>query len=375
MPGRDHKLIHFSLAREIEAHRPLWPAALLPADRVEAARAAASSLPPIFHWLMLETRLTGDDPRVDLLACIVDAPGARLALGDALASSRSPLLEGARPLLSAWASPEQHPQRSCLERTTIVWLEWDAPYSAPPLQLPFIDRRFWGDPTAAPSPPEELVAMVDDGHRATFGEPAERAMLAAFRRLITSLPPSARALAATSLRPRGRSSARLFISVPRALVLPWLDSIGWPGERARVRRWLPLVVAPWEDVFLQIEVADGAPTAYLGLEPRQTELSTVDRRERARLLTSLIDAGLTDPERVASLDAWTLGPAPIGADPRTVRSIHLKLILQPEAEVEVKAYFGLHLRGVRPGRRASQRPPARDPRDRRLAVAPGGADE
>jgi len=353
MPATDHELIHFSLAREIEVHRPLWPAALLPPDRVEAARAAASSLPPIFHWLMLETRLTGDDPRVDLLACIVDTPGARLALGDALASSSSPLLEGARPLLSAWASPELHPQRSCLEKTTIVWLEWDAPYSAPPLQLPFIDRRFWGEPTAAPSPPEELVAMVDGGYQATFGEPADRAMLDAFRRLITSLPRGARALAATSLRPRGRSCDRLFVSVPQPLVLPWLDSIGWPGERARVRRWLPRLVAPWEDVFLQVEVADGAPTPYLGLEPRQTELSTVDRRERARLLTSLIDAGLTDHERVAALEAWTHGPAPSGADPRAARSIHLKLILHPEAPIEVKAYFGLHLRRLRPGRRAS----------------------
>lgn len=354
MPAIDHKLIHFSLAREIEAHRPLWPAALLPADRVEAARAAASTLPPIFHWLMLETRLTGDDPKVDLLACIVDAPGARRALRDALASSTSPLLGCARPLLNAWASPEEHPQRSCLERTTILWLEWDAPYSAPPLQHPCIAPSFWGDPKAAPSPREELVAMVDDGHRATFGEPADPATLAAFRRLVTCLPRGARALSATSLRPRGKNGARLFVSLPLPLVLPWLDSIGWPGERARVRRWLPLVAAPWEDVFLQVEVADGAPTAYLGLEPRQTELSTVDRRERARLLTSLMEAGLTDHERVAALERWTHGPAPRDADPRTVRSVHLKLVLHPHAAVEVKAYFGLHLRRRRPARRGAQ---------------------
>ncbi len=355
MPATDHQLIPFSLSREIEVHRPLWPAALLPPDRVEAARAAASSLPPIFHWLMLETRLTGDDPRVDLLACIVDSPDARRSLREALQGPTSPLLEGARPLLQAWSSPEGHPERRCLENTPILWLEWDAPYTSTPLQLPFIDRRFWGDPRAPAFTPAQLIEMVDGGYRATFDEPAAPAMIEAFRRLITTLPRGARALAATSLRPRGRARDRLFVSVPQPLVLPWLDSIGWPGELDRVRRWLPQIVAPWEEVFLQVEIEDGSPTAYLGLEPRQTELSTVDRRERGRLLGRLLEVGRTTPERIAALDAWTRTTAPSGLS-RSARSIHLKCILHPQAPIEVKAYFGLHLRRARPRRRGHALP-------------------
>ncbi len=355
MPATDHQLIPFSLSGEIEVHRPLWPAALLPSDRVEAARAAASSLPPIFHWLMLETRLTGDDPRVDLLACIIDTPGARRSLREALDGPPCPLLEGARPLLSAWASPEEHPERRCLESTPILWLEWDAPYTAPPLQLPFIDRRFWGDPRAAAFSPAQLVEMVEGGYGATFEEPAAPAMIEAFRRLITTLPRGARALAATSLRPRGRARDRLFVSVPQPLVLPWLDSIGWPGELARVRSWLPQIVAPWEEVFLQVEIEDGTPTAYLGLEPRQTELSTVDRRERGRLLKRLLEMGLTSPERIRALDAWTQTSPTPGVSP-SARSIHLKCILHPQSPIEVKAYFGLHLRRVRPTQRRQSAP-------------------
>jgi len=336
---------------------------MMPSESVEAARCAALTLPPIFHWVILEGRLTGDRPRVDLMASIVDSPGSREALAAALESSRSHLLEGARPLLSAWSAPSSHRRQRTMERTPLLWLEWDAPFDRPALQLPFIDPRFWGPPGAAVASPEELVELIDGGYEASFGEPHNRSTLAEFERLISALPRSARALAAASLRPRGIDRDRLFAGVPQPLVLPWLDSIGWPGDRERVRRWLPRIVAPWEEAFLQIELDGDGPNAYLGIEPRQTELRTVDLRERSRLLEHLVAEGLSDRPRVDAVHAWTHAPPPPEADSRTVRSVHLKCVFHPEAPIEVKAYLGLHLRQTRArrSRQAEREPLAMSP--------------
>ncbi|HFE47169.1 MAG TPA: hypothetical protein ENJ18_17060 [Nannocystis exedens] len=345
----------FSLAREIDRQASFWPAALLPPEGVEAAKAAASTLPPVFHWLILEGRLTGVDRSVDLMASIIDSPGSREALALALKCTQSPLLEGARDLLSAWARPAAHRQRTCMEHTPLLWLEWDAPYNRTPLQLPFIDRRFWGRGSAASQSPEELVQMIRGGYAATFGEAHHKATLSAFSRMICALPSDARTLAAASLRPRGLALDRLFASLPRDRVLPWLRAIGWPGDLDRVRRWLPRIVAPWEQAFLQIELDGDGPNAYLGIEPRQTEFGTVDRRERNRLLRHLIDTGLSDVHRVQAVEAWTRSPEAKGTGPRTgpriVRSCHLKCVLRPNAATEVKAYLGLHLRRRRRQRR------------------------
>ncbi|MEZ4382602.1 MAG: hypothetical protein R3A79_14790 [Nannocystaceae bacterium] len=351
MPTTNRTLVPFSIAAELEANRPLWPAALLPPDRVEAARAAASALPPIFHWVILEGRLTGADPRVDLMACLIDGPGVRDRVAAALRRPQAPLLEDARPLLEAWARPAAHARRRCMERTPLLWLEWDAPFDRAPFQLPFIDRRFWGDPGAPAAGVDELVAMIADGYAATFAEPYPDVTLALFRRVITALPRGARALAAASLRPRGIPRERLFVSVPQPLVLAWLDAVGWPGERAPLRTWLPRIVAPWEEAFLQIELdpATGAVTGYLGVEPRQTELSLVERRERGRLFARLVADGLADPARVAAIEAWTGAPSRRGPH-RVVRSVHLKCVFQPAAPLEVKAYLGLHLRERGPAR-------------------------
>jgi hypothetical protein len=347
------KIVPFSIAAEIAAHRPLWPAALLPPDRVEAALAAASALPPIFHWLILEGRLSGD-PQVDLMACLIDTPGARRGVAEALARPQSPLIEGARPLLEAWARPaaHPHPHRRCMENTTVLWLEWDAPFDRPPFQLPCIDRRFWGDPSAPAAGVDELAGMIDDGYALTFGERYPASTSALFRRVLAALPRGARALAAASLRPRGVGRERLFVSVPQALVLPWLDSVRWPGDLAPLRTWLPRIVAPWEEAFLQIELdpATDGLTGYLGVEPRQTELSAVERRERLRLLERLAAEGLADPARVAGVAAWTDAPHRRTAAHRVVRSVHLKCVFQPARPVEAKAYLGLHVQrrvGVR----------------------------
>ncbi len=333
-------LLPFALDGAIRAAR--WPEALIAPDGLAAALRASEGLPACFHWLVLEARLTGDDPSVDLLASVADVPGGRAGLATALASPAGiGRLAGARPLATAWAT-----SRPALAGINVLWFEWDAPFTAAaPFQLLFIDPRFWG-PSDAPAPTlDEQVALAVAGRVACVGEPPSPGSQRCLRRAIAALPAGGRALAAATLRPRGRARERLFVGLPRPLVLPWLAAIGWPGDLARAEAWLVSAVAPWEPAYLQIEHAE-TMTDYLGIEPRQTGTTLAEHRERRRFLDRLCAEGLTTAAKVEAMTGWSgTIEAP---DRREVRSVHLKCVLSGDRPPLVKAYLGLHLES--PGR-------------------------
>lgn len=331
-------LLPRAIAPTLEALAPLCPAALVPAEALHAAIAAARGLPPIFHWAMLETRLVGDDRTVDLLAAVIDVPGGRERVAAALADpAESPALAPLAPILGAWSSP-RGPHLAAIR---VVWFEWDAPFRrAAPIAFPSVDPRFWAPP-GRPHAPLDPIELALAGHRAAHGlaPPPEPALL---RRLVAALGPAGRLLSATRLVARGAAPTRLFVSLPPDAVLPFLDAIEWPGDHALVRRWLPRVVPPWEPAFLQLEI-DARVLPYLAIEPRQTAGAAAELRERAATLDALVDAGLAAPERAAAVLAW-LGQRPSPADPRVVerRSFHLKLTLDPARPPAAKAYLGVH---------------------------------
>jgi hypothetical protein len=328
-------LLPFSPARELRAAR--WPEVLISRSALSAASRAAEGLPACFHWLVLEARLTGDDQRVDMLASIVNAPGAREQVAAALADPEGLAgLEGARPLLTRWADPGRG-----LLAIHVLWFEWDAPFEAAvPLQLLSIDPRFWG-PSDAPAPtPDEQVLLATAGHTACFGAEAPAATMACLRRAITALPRGGRAIAAATMRPRGVPRDRLFVGIPRAGVLPWLDAIGWAGDRAQVETWLPQVVAPWEPAFLQIEFADEV-SGYLGIEPRQTAGLAAEYRERRRFLERLRAEGLTSAANIEAVMGWASDVIDTKGR-RELRSLHMKCVLLPGQAPLVKGYLGLH---------------------------------
>lgn len=331
-------LLPRAIAPTLEALAPLCPAALIPAEALHAAITAARGLPPVFYWLMLETRLAGDDRTVDLLAALVDVPGARERVAAALTDpAGASVLTPLAPLLGAWSAPaDPH-----LAAIRVVWFEWDAPFRRPaPLAFPSVDARFWAP---GPRPPRLLdpIELALAGHRAAHGRgaPPERALL---RRIVDALGPDGRLLSATRLTARGAAATRLFLSLPPGAVLPFLDAIEWPGDRARVARWLPRVVPPWEPAFLQLEV-DARVLPYLAIEPRQSAGAPAELRERAATLAALVDAGLAAPERADAVLAW-VGQRPAPAHPRAVerRSFHLKLALDPTRPPVAKAYLGVH---------------------------------
>jgi hypothetical protein len=336
-PRIGSELVAFAPADELRRMASERPAALIGAEAFAAAVGHAEGLPAIFHWLVLEARLTGEDPSVDLLASVADGDGARARVAAALRGPAVPQLAGAGALLDVWA----HRRDPALDDCHVLWCEWDAPFTRPgPLLLLSIDPGFWGPPDRTASP-DERVALADAGRRAVFGAAYPADERAAHHRAIAALPAEGRAIAAADFRARGGAYSRLFVGVPRAQVLPWLAAIEWPGDRARAAAWLHRVVAPWERAYLQIEL-DAATRPYLGIEPEQTRGSGSELRERRRFLDLLVAERRTSSERAGVVLEWPGEQA--RGDLSVVRSVHLKCVLRPDEEVQVKAYLGLHLR-------------------------------
>ena len=336
-------LVSFDLASTIERLGDAWPRSLVTPSARTAAASFARGLPPVFQWLVLESRLTSEAPeRVDLLACLIDDGQTRTRLSHALdADDLHPGIAHA-PLLERWCRSPR-----ALAGAKVLWCEWDAPFArAQPLQLIGIDPRFWCPRRGARPEPGEQTGIAAAGYDATFGVAHDPPTLALIEAAIASLPPTGSALFTASLRPRGKDVDRLFVELPREAVLPWLEANRWLGDRGDARRWLYDVIAPWEPAYIQVEVAAGGLNAHLGIEPRQTSGARSERRERRAFLTRLVASGRARADRVEALLTWegTSRVALGGVTLREVRTFHLKQVSQLGEAPEVKAYLGVHYR-------------------------------
>lgn len=327
-------LLRFAPADALNALRGRWPPSLVDDAGLRAAVDFAAGLPALFNWMILEARSSGPGP-VDFLAAILDVDGERDALAEIVDDPSHAALASSWPLLRAWSrreAPDLDPLR-------VLWWEWDAPFRRPPLVLPCIDPRFWGPPGPPPSP-ESQVALAAAVHRGLYGELPPATTRDRLRRAIAALPPAGRALSTASLRPRGIAHDRLFVGIPRDQVVAWLAAIEWPGDRQRVAELLPRLLYPWEEGFLQIEVASGI-TPYLGIEPRQHGASPVELELRRGCLAGLAADGVVPEAFVDAVIGWS-GDTPRGDGAIERRNFHLKHVLHPGGELEVKAYLGVY---------------------------------
>jgi|GEM_PF-3539237 len=340
-------LVPFDLASTIERIGDAFPSTLVAPSARASLASFARGLPPVFHWLVLESRLTSDAPqRVDLLACIIDGGNARDELRRGLASHGTHPGLSRAALLPRWATSQGR-----LAQVPVIWLEWDAPFTrAEPLQLIGIDPRFWHPdaPRMARPSPRTQVELAAAGYAASFGVAHDPAVLATIEAAIEVLPRTSSAIFSASLAPRGKPVDRLFVELAREQVLPWLTAIGWPGDLAAAGRWLCDAIAPWEPAYLQVELTASGPTGHLGIEPRQTSGARSERRERRAFLERLVASGRARAEKVAALLAWegTVRVHSPDGPLAEVRTFHLKQVTQDGEPPEVKAYLGVHYRAA-----------------------------
>lgn len=323
---RSHLTPH-SLTTALSWAAPRAPA-LLPASACDAWSAQVAGLPAWWDWTVLEAPLLGPQ-RVDLLTCLTTLGGGKRAVEE-LGVSAHPMLTTAAAALASWGATDT------LRGAEVVWLEWDADRlpGLAPLVLWSIDPRFWG---VGDSASVDKAALLRSAVAACGGTPAEAEAADA---VIQGLPAGARALAVTSLRPRGRSVLRLLISFAAGQVVPWL-SRAWPGDPAWVQAWERYVAPPWERLMVQVEVSDHLEP-YLALEPPQTAEGFPERDERELLLNRMVKLGFADRARAQETMAWALA----GRDEDTgfVPGFHLKLVGDGTELRQAKAYLHLHRR-------------------------------
>lgn len=326
------------LRAELQGAEQVYPRALLPLAGAGAARFAAG-IPPVFRWMVLEGRLTGEPRGADLLVALIDGPGERARVAAEVEASAHRSMEGIAPLVRAWRDDP------ALEAAHVLWVEYDHPFErSTPLQMPSIDDAWWG--RGEHSTPAAQVTLAAAVYQGTFGEAHEPSILMALLRCIDALNRDGVALSTASLRPRGIQADRLFVQLPRHAVLPWLRRIGWPGDLAQAEVWLRRVVHPMEPASLQIEV-DPAVRPYLGIEPRQTRIGDrLQLEDRTRFLQWLVAEGRTDADRAQAVSDWQAAvprTGPAGEALAERRTLHLKCVLGEQDEPEVKAYLGTHL--------------------------------
>jgi hypothetical protein len=321
------RLTPHSLTTALAWAAPRAPS-LLPVSACDAWSAHVVGLPAWWDWTVLEAPLLGPQ-RVDLLTCLTTLGGGKRAVEE-LGVSAHPMLMTAAAALGSWGATDT------LRGAEVVWLEWDADRlpDLAPLVLWSIDPRFWGvrDPASVDRAALLRAAVASCGGRPEEAEAADA--------VIQGLPAGARALAVTSLRPRGRSVLRLLISFAARQVVPWL-SRAWPGDPTWVQDWERYVAPPWERLLVQVEVSDRLES-YLALEPPQTALGFPERDERELLLNRLVQLDFADPARATETLGWALA----GCDEYTrfVPGFHLKLVGGATGLRQAKAYLHLHRR-------------------------------
>jgi hypothetical protein len=320
----------------------------VPADLVEtlvthqqlrAAVALAETLPPIWRWCMLETRLTSASRQVDFMACFADVDNDRERVAAALPELSAAALGSAFPLVQAWAYGE-HPMSRDIP---IVWLEWDMPDAVPaaPLVSGCLDVTLLDQRVQQPSLASQL-AMVE-WVVAQFPEfQVHSEIRRRFASCLGVLPSGARLLHVAPLQARGLARLRFTLGLLPAELIRWLHAIEWPGDLQAVYWWIAHLAPPWQRVFFQVEMDDRVHP-HLSIETRTLSVASDSSDTWYEVLHILERSGLVQPERAQAVLRWPGTSAVLLQDTqaRLRRSCYLKLVLNSGVPQEAKAYLGL----------------------------------
>jgi squalene-hopene cyclase-like protein len=363
-----------TLGTAVDAVLPLVAESLVPKGARPHIRGLAGRLAPIVRC-GFEVRLGASDV-VDFQQGIVGPGDEALRLRRSLArtGADAPAWRGIEALLSAWCD-ERSPLHGTLKD---LWLEFDRPPSSA-LSV-FAGLRPEADPVHAEAALDLLA-----------GREAWAAWRTEVRRCFDATPPGRSRIGHLGLM-LGRAAPFMRVNVGGLTaddVVPYLDRVGWPGDRdaaaALFARFHPLV----DGVTLCLDVGE-AIGPRLGLECHLSGQPPAEPRWDA-LLEHLVAQGWCTPAKRAALLEWpgfTL-PGEI-ADPWPAHLVHeslrrpadhltglerrlnhVKVIYSPAEGVEAKGYFGLLHAWKRPAPEPDE--PPTPPVRRRAGGALAGA--
>jgi hypothetical protein len=334
----------------------------LPADLgFEGARGCArlfsSGLEDVITAMYLEMRLGSGDRRVDCLfaidrPCPSDAHAFR-DLAQRAQGWSAPEQQAWLPIArlgDAWA----HPGAPLWSRVPAMWLELDdvrrqgaSPPSVCMCLVPAYARPF--DHLGEGHIDEDLdtVRRILE----LLGMPPSPADDERLRRCFACLPPEGRFIHLSVMLGREPRAVKLYGTMRRAALLPYLREIGWRGEfdaLAHAQETLYDESLVGDEVFFDLNLAnfDVPDRASMGLSFSQQHVVRGPDRDPGRraLLDRLVGAGLCRSDEATMLAAWP-GTSRVCTEgkkvpQRFVRFLDVKLVWEAGRGLQAKAYLG-----------------------------------
>ncbi|MDR3669717.1 MAG: hypothetical protein P4L36_02675 [Holophaga sp.] len=336
-------------------HPDLDPAIAGPAS-LEAMATLAPWLPASsVRKLGYECRLNDPVPRLDLSLALgrEGASGLLRSLPRRIAGH--PVWAGIRRFAEAWAEPS-----ALGNAVQSVWLEFDLVQPWGSEALPGFIFALDESVALPRMAPVQLQPLVAAGLRAVLGGEPPAPLMACLANCLRELPGQARLAYVGLMLSRKDPVYRMcLLNLPAGQTLPYLERIGWGGDRARLAEVLAWFERRTDRTLLDLDVGAGGdllPSAAIeGLRPAPgPEGSPLpwahwldDLCAGSLCLPAKRDGlrGFTGCSRVRDDRLWPADPLGIpGRRPRLamIRAInHIKLGLKPEGPVEAKAYLGV----------------------------------
>lgn len=353
--------------------RPLTP--YLPSDLISqeafADIAAVARLLPgtlAYSWFEFECRLAEIAPRADFLVSTTAALDGRESLrrlektDGAARLLAHPVWRGVHEFATQWAQPE-----SVLHKgTDQIWLEFDVAQAHTELPVPSV---FYGFLASQPQRSHRVKDERIIGEQLSITRTALEALIArplpgaTHRKLAAcfdELPDGAQIIFIGAMLSRTSETFRVVMQgLSPTQMLAYLAQIGWPGDVAQLRQQLETVASFADYLWFSVDVGETVQPK-LGVDCFYNNRTQPQHDARWHsFLDYLVEHELCIPSKRAALLAYPgrslmsedaelwpeglrLASQVLGRAGFTtlVRGLdHIKMVYQPERQVEAKAYL------------------------------------
>jgi len=247
-------------------------------------------------------------------------------------------------LFEAWASGGS----LISSQSPAMWLEFDQLCSpvpqlgAPSVSVCLVPGYRTDEPLSAGNSVRTRELIAEALHRLDVENTTAAAREVAD--CFTLLPDGARWIHLSVMLGRVPSAVKLYGSVRRETLLPFLQGIGWRGDLGAIATALDGAYAPGlvgRELLIDLNLDNfrDPGRASLGMAVGQQQVARGPWRElsRARVLEAWVALGLATPERAAVASAWACATSD-----RAGVFTDLKLVWQAGVGFSAKAYLGRH---------------------------------
>ena len=333
---------------------------LVPSGTFVRAKEIVGQLPEAFSSYYFECRLTADTPQVDFLTCATTPDKGRenFVSYNGTGSSLQGFLGNAvwDPIIGfskKWVDPTS----ILSEQIPLMWLEFDQVDSPLP-EIPLPSFSFCIDPkymyrhftsrgvNNLDSPTFRAVTEQTLGilYGGSLPSANKQALFACF----DALPPGGQIIHLSSMLARQPAFVKVYGSVPKKHLIPYLDDIAWPGSGAELANILKAFCTPNtidQNIYIDLTLGETVmPRIGIAFAQQQIENLPGQDPTRKALLDRCVKEGLCSPQKREALALW---PGNFYAffsgktwPIRFHKWLDIKLVYQPDHPLEAKGYLG-----------------------------------